>query len=192
MKKLVALCLMIFSLVVVTGCSSDIMGNSKSSKSFFTEPGLVAKAISDLKETPELKGKDIQVFQNVLINDADGIGNMIDINVLVPGSNDKVNNYKFQNGKWSKPSPVQITGEGDMADNVMPIDSIDYNKVTDIYKAAEEKAKTIENGKVKKSLIYIYYIDDHKYNAYINIEGSREKYTAKFDAQGNLLEMKKD
>ena len=79
-----------------------------------------------------------------------------------------------------------------MADNVMPIDSIDYNKVTDIYKAAEEKAKTIENGKVKKSLIYIYYIDEHKYNAYINIEGSREKYTAKFDAQGNLLEMKKD
>lgn len=53
MKKLVALCLMIFSLVVVTGCSSGIMGNSKSSKSFFTEPGLVAKAISDLKETPE-------------------------------------------------------------------------------------------------------------------------------------------
>ncbi len=188
MKKLIGLFFMLFALVVLPGCG----GSGNSSKSIFTEPGLAAKAISELKETPDLKGKEVKVFQNVLITDLQGVGNKIDIDILVPGSKDQVNHYTYQNGKWSAPAPVQITGDGDMDDNVMPIDSIDYGKIPDIYKAAEEKAKSIENGKVDKMLNYIYYIDDRSYKAVINIEGAREKYTGFFDAKGNLLEMKKN
>ncbi|WP_295264538.1 hypothetical protein [Veillonella sp.] len=64
---------------------------------------MAAKAISELKETPALKGKDIQVFQNVLVSDLKGVGSRIDINILVPDTNDKVDNYVYQNGKWAAP-----------------------------------------------------------------------------------------
>ncbi len=45
---------------------------------------------SELQEKPGLKGKGIQIFHNVIITEQEGLGNYIDINILVPGSKDKV------------------------------------------------------------------------------------------------------
>ncbi len=188
MKKLLSFGFMLLALLSMVGCGSG----SLSGKSIFTEPGLAAKAISELQEKPGLKDKDIQIFHNVIITEQEGLGNYIDINILVPDSKDKVDNYQYKNGKWSDPAPVQITGDGDMKDNVMPLSSIDFSKIPEIYRSAEEKAKSIEKGKVDKTLTYIYYIDERAYKAMIKIEGARESYTAMYDAKGKLLEMKKD
>lgn len=191
MKRIWGIVLMFITVLAVLGCGTDsITGGS--GKSIFTEPGLAAKAISELKETPALKGKDIQVFQNVLVSDLKGVGSRIDINILVPDTNDKVDNYVYQNGKWASPQPVQISGDGDMKDNVMPIDSIDYSKIPDMYKIAQDKAKEIEGGKVDEQLIYIFNINERKYDAHLKIEGAREKFDAIFDSKGNLIEMKKE
>ncbi len=186
MKRIWGIVLMFITVLAVLGCGTDsITGGS--GKSIFTEPGLAAKAISELKETPALKGKDIQVFQNVLVSDLKGVGSRIDINILVPDTNDKVDNYVYQNGKWAAPQPVQISGDGDMKDNVMPLDAIDYSKIPDMYKIAQDKAKEIEGGKVEDVIWYDYRINRGVFEATIKINGTKERYALRFDAQGNFI-----
>lgn len=43
-----------------------------------------------------------------------------------------------------------------------------------------------------KDLIYEFDVDAHMYRAHIHIEGARERYTGIFDAQGNLIMMRKE
>lgn len=189
MKRLFALLTMVLAVILLAGCGDSLGGGNKS---IFTEPGLAAKVMSDLKAVPDLKGKDVKIFQNVVIAESKDLGNFVDINVLKPGTTDKVDNYKYQRNGWTGPNPVQITGSGNMEDNVAPIDAIDYNKLPDIYKVCDEKAKTIEKGEVDKMIVYIYDVNESKYEAVISIKGARETYTATFDAKGNLIKMKKD
>ena len=61
-----------------------------------------------------------------------------------------------------------------------------------MYKIAQDKAKEIEGGKVDEQLIYIFKINERKYDAHLKIEGAREKFDAIFDSKGNLIEMKKE
>lgn len=148
--------------------------------------------MNELHEMPELKGKDLKLFQDVTITDNEGQGNVIELDVLKPDTTDKVDHYTYEKGKWTGPEPVQLTGDGNMDDNIMPINSIDFAKITEIYKVAEEKAKAIEQGTVTKDLIYEFDVDAHMYRAHIHIEGARERYTGIFDAQGNLIMMRKE
>ncbi len=188
MKKVLSLLLTVVALFVLVGCSSNPLSGGGS---IFTDKDMAAKAISQLKERSELKGKDLKVFQNVVIFDQEGVGNMIDINILKPGTTDQVDNYKYKGGTWTGPNPVKITGSGNMEDNVQSIDAIDFSKIPEIYKICETKAKEIDKAKVEKTLIYILDINTGNYRAVIDVKSDREEYTATFDGKGNLLDFKK-
>lgn len=192
MKRIIAFLMMILSVVIISGCGTETASPNATHKSIFTDPEIITKAMAELREMPELKGKDLKLFQDVTVSDIDGEGNMIDLDVLKPDTTDKVDHYTYIDGKWTGPEPVQLTGDGNMDDNIMPINSIDFSKVTQIYKIADEKAKAIEQVQVNKSVIYEFDVDAHMYRAHIHIEGAREKYTGIFDANGNLLMMRKD
>lgn len=179
MRRLLGIVFMLIATLAILGCGAD-----SGSKDIFTEPGLAAKAIAELKERPELKGKDIQIFNHVVIMEYEDIKDRIDIQILVPGTDDKVNNYFYQKGKWSDPEPDKYSGNLVVKDHIIPIDTIDFSKVPEIYKVAEEKAKTIENGKVEKSLVYLFDSYEKQHKAYIGIKGSKEKCTAIFDSNG--------
>lgn len=183
MKRLMGIIFMIIAVLVVLGCGGD----SGDKKSIITEPGLAAKAITELKDKSEFKGKEILVFSNVAVLDKEDARNSISLDILVPGTNDKVDMYVYMNGKWQNAGPAFIPEGVSVKDNLMPIDAIDYNKIPEIYKVAEEKAKSIENGKVEKAVAYLYDSSNHIYNAYIRIEGSKESYTGMFDAKGNFI-----
>lgn len=192
MKRIIAFLMMILSVVIIAGCGTETASPNATHKSIFTDPEIITKAMAELREMPELKGKDLKLFQDVTVSDIDGEGNVIDLDVLKPDTTDKVDHYTYIDGKWTGPEPVQLTGDGNMDDNIMPINSIDFSKVTQIYKIADEKAKAIEQGQVNKSVIYEFDVDAHMYRTHIHIEGAREKYTGIFDANGNLLMMRKD
>ncbi|MBE6080212.1 MAG: hypothetical protein E7204_05140 [Veillonella sp.] len=192
MKRILTLLMMILSLFVMTGCMGDKQTSAPTQPSIFTDQTIITKAMNELRELPELKGKDLKLFQDVTIADHEGIGNVIDLDLLKPDTTDKVDHYTYIDGKWTGPEPVQLTGDGNMDDNIMPINSIDFSKITQIYKIADEKAKSIEQGKVAKDLIYEFDIDARMYRAHIHIEGACEKYTGIFDAQGNLIMMRKE
>lgn len=161
MKRLMGIIFMIIAVLVVLGCGGD----SGDKKSIITEPGLATKAITELKEQSEFKGKEIKVFNNVVVSDTEEHGNTISIDVLVPGTSDKVDKYIYMNGKWQNAGAAFIPDGLTVKDNLMPIDAIDYSKIPEMYKLAEEKAKSIENGKVEKTIAYIYNDSNHTYKA---------------------------
>ena len=186
MKRLMGIIFMIITVMAMLGCGGDSdTGGGK--KSIITEPGLAAKIITELKEQSEFKGKEIKVFNNVVVSDTEEYGNTISIDVLVPGTSDKVDKYIYMNGKWQNAGAAFIPDGLTVKDNLMPNDAIDYSKIPEMYKVAEEKAKSIENGKVEKSVGYIYYAGNHSYKAYILIDGSKESYSTEFDAKGNFV-----
>ena len=112
----------------------------------------------------------------------EGVSDSIDIYIVKPGTED-VDNYKYSNGKWEGPNPVQLTGDGRMEDNVTPMSKIDFSKVPDMYKQLEE------GGKVSNLLVYILGRDG-MYASW-GVEGTREKYNADFDLNGNLTSYEK-
>ena len=126
------------------------------------------------------------MFNNVVVSDTEEYGNTISIDVLVPGTSDKVDKYIYMNGKWQNAGAAFIPDGLTVKDNLMPIDAIDYSKIPEMYKVAEEKAKSIENGKLKNQWdISIMLAITHI--SYILIDGSKESYSTEFDAKGNFV-----
>lgn len=188
MRKLWVMLLVAFSMVFLVGCGdtvSSLTGGSKSN--ILTEPGLANKVIDELKNKDELKGHDLKAMDGIIFNYYKELGNIVIINIQKPGTTDKVDGYKYENGKWNGPQPVQLTGDGVLADNVGAISTIDFNKIPDMYKVAQEKAKSIEGGEVENGVFYSYSVNDGVFTAMITVAGAREKYDLRFDAQGNLI-----
>ena len=69
------------------------------------------------------------------------------------------------------------------------VSKIDFSKVPDMYKQLEAKAKDVEGGKVSNLLVYILGRDG-MYASW-GVEGTREKYNADFDLNGNLTSYEK-
>lgn len=183
MKKwFLLLCIMVLSLLV-TACGG------LSGKNVFTDAGEMTKIMNQLQERSELKGKDIKVFQdvNVFYNKEIG-GNVVIIDILKPGTED-VDHYEYKNGSWSNPSPVQITGTGNIMDNVIPLSDLHLDKVADIYKAAEAKAKEVEGLKVEQSFVYRFW--NGKWDILITAKSDRAKYSMEYGVNGELKEFKK-
>lgn len=182
MKKLLMLA-MVLVMFAIVGC-----GGGSSSKNMFTEQGELVRIMDELKNKDGFKGHDLLVFQDIALmhSDEETVGNTVDIYIVKPGTED-VDNYKYSNGKWEGPNHVQLTGDGRMEDNVTPMSKINFAKVPDMYKQLE--AKDVEGGKVSSLLVYILGRDG-MYASW-GVEGTREKYNADFDLNGNLTSYEK-
>ena len=165
MKKLLMMA-MVLVMFAIVGCGGG------SSKNMFTEQGELVRIMDELKNKDGFKGHDLLVFQDISLMyvDEEAVGNTIDIYIVKPGTND-VDNY------------------GRMEDNVTPMSKIDFSKVPDMYKQLEAKAKDVEGGKVSNLLVYILGRDG-MYASW-GVEGTREKYNADFDLNGNLTSYEK-
>lgn len=189
MRKLWVMLLVIFSVFFIAGCGdavSSLTGGGNKGN-VLTDPGYANKLFDELKNRDELKGHDLKAMSGITVDNRKELGNIIMIQIQKPGTTDKVDGYRYQNGKWSGPEPVQLTGDGDLADNVGSISAIDFNKIPDMYKIAQEKAKSIEGGEVKYGITYQFSIENAVFTASITVDGAREKYNLTFDAQGNLI-----
>lgn len=185
MKKLLVLVMALVMLVAV-GC-----GGGSGSKNMFKDEGELVRIMDELKNKDGLKGHDLMVFQDISLmhSEQNGVIDSVDIYIVKPGTED-VDNYSYTNGKWEGPNPVQLTGDGRMEDNVTPMNSINFAKVPDMYKQLEAKAKDVEGGKVEDLLVYILGRDG-MYASW-GVEGTREKYDAEFDLNGNLTRYEKE
>lgn len=148
MKRLMGIIFMIITVMAMLGCGGDSdTGGGK--KSIITEPGLAAKIITELKEQSEFKGKVIKVFNNVVVSDTEEYGNTISIDVLVPGTSDKVDKYIYMNGKWQNAGAAFIPDGLTVKDNLMPIDAIDFVKSLRCIKWPRKKRNLLKTVKLK-------------------------------------------
>lgn len=161
--------------------SSDLLSNVEK----------LQQAEDALKELPKFKGKDVRVFQNVQFYG--GTMSRIEIELIDPDKPENVDHYTYQNGSWSEPQPVQISGGGDMKDNSTPLNDIKFATVATVHKNWLEKATTVEGA--KQELDYIYFSlwvpnQTREWRA-SSIDGAREKYDISFNSDGSVKEFKK-
>lgn len=186
MKKLLVSIMMLVVMMVVTACGGS---GGSSGGNVFTDAGVMEKIMQELQNKPEFKGKELKVFQDVVVvNSKDHGGNFIVIDVLKPGTED-VDHYEYRGGSWSDAAPVKITGNGNIEDNVIPIADLHFEKLPDIYKAMAEQVKDKKDVKVKQTVTYRFW--NGEWTVLIDAESDREEYSGEFKPDGTMIEVKK-
>ncbi|MCP2040472.1 hypothetical protein L1281_001055 [Neisseria sp. HSC-16F19] len=99
------------------------------------------KAKDELQALPQFQGKSVQVFQDVTFHL--GKYKSIQINLQNPDNPEHVDHYEYKDGAWSEPVPVQLRGNGDLKDNLTPLEEIDFALVADLNKIWLEKAQEV-------------------------------------------------
>lgn len=150
----------------------------------------VLQAAEDsLKALPQFNGKPLNVFQNVRF-----YSNRIEIDIQDPNNPENIDSYIYSGGKWSEPTPVQISGGGDLKDNTTPLDQIKFATVAKIAKIWHEKAVEVEAEETELDFAtFSLFVPMQKRRWIVSdIETDRAKYGFEFDANGNLKEFKKE
>ena len=191
MKKLfLILSLMIVSvLFAACGDLASSVGPKKSVNPL-TEPGALTAIMQELQNRENLKGHELQVFQGFSINYDEKYGTSISIEILKPGTTEDVDNYTYRDGSWSGPSPVKITGDGDMSDNLTPFASFPFDKIPALRAELESKTKDLEGVKPVDFLLFSF-THDGDIRIYMSAKSDRAEYSAKWDINGTLLDFHK-
>jgi len=79
---------------------------------FLSNAQALQAAEDSLKALPQFSGKELNVFQNVQFYGSSRP--RIEIDIQDPEKPDNIDHYTYEDGKWSEPQPVQISGGGDM------------------------------------------------------------------------------
>lgn len=153
-----------------------------------TNAAALAKAETALKDLPKFKGKEINVFQKIYFYE-DG---RIIVSLQDPEKPQNIDEYTYKDGKWSEPVAMQISGGGDMKDNVFPLNTIKFETVAKIIEQLEQKAKEVEGAKVSKTVYYNYNVMNQTGQWFTNIDRTRESFSGYFNADGSLKSFNKN
>lgn len=187
MKKLLVLLMVVVSMLALAGCGGA--GSAIKGGNIIKDDGALVKIMDEFKNLNGLKGKDIMVFQDVSIYTGQG-GNRVLIKILKPGTKEDIDQYEYKNG-WSGPKPVQITGKGDMAYNLIPLSKLDFAKVPVMYKTMEEKLKGAGAEGAKIDDYFLFRFWQGKWKGSLDAKSDRAKFSAEFELNGNLKEFRK-
>lgn len=159
----------------------------KKDKQFLSSPSGLEKAEKMLRNLPAYAGKEILIYQSIHFY-GDG-----SINVMLkhPTQPAYVDKYSFANGKWSAPSPVQLSAKEDINSKMVPLDKIRFKHAYQVARLYNEKALTIEGAK-PTTTVYVS-IWDNKMRWFPSvINGSRERYSISFNEDGSLKQFSRD
>ena len=158
---------------------------------FLSNAQALQAAEDSLKALPQFSGKELNVFQNVQFYGSSRP--RIEIDIQDQEKPDNIDHYTYEDGKWSEPQPVQISGGGDMKANVTELDKIKFATVAEIAKTWGEKAKEVEAGDTELDFVSFQLWVPNQTRRWItsDIETPRAKYSAEFNQDGSLKEFKK-
>ena len=173
------------------GAQESQGGEAQQSGGLLTDAKALQAAEDSLKALPQFKGKPLNVFQNIQFYGGDTA--RIEIDIQDPEKPDNIDHYTYQDGKWSEPQPVQISGGGDMKANVTELDKIKFATVAEIAKTWGEKAKEVEAGDTELDFVSFQLWVPNQTRRWItsDIETPRAKASAEFNQDGSLKEFKK-
>ena len=166
---------------------------SGGSEQKLTDAEYLQKAEDALREMPKFKGKSIMIFQEAYFYN-DG---RIKTCIQDPNNPDNIDQYEYTDGSWGEPQPVQISGDGEMKDNLIPLDNFKFVTVAKIANTWMEKAKSVPDyDETKNPLtmvgIRLNTISGKPYITVSTIETMRAKYDIDFNLDGTLKSFKKE
>lgn len=204
MKSILKICLLSGLILSMGSCKFAARLGSKAaekateaatsggSEQKLTDAEYLQKAEDALREMPKFKGKSIMIFQEAFFYN-DG---RIKTCIQDPSNPDNVDQYEYSGGSWGEPQPVQLSGDGEMKDNLIPLDNFKFVTVAKIANTWMEKAKSVPDyDETKNPLtmvgIKLNTISGKPYIAVSTIETMRAKYDIEFNLDGSLASFKK-
>lgn len=197
MRKLLSVVILSCATILIScgGNSKDGKGSSSSSsggtynyenRGFVHDQKAIEKAFEELRNMDKFKGKKIMVFQNLRIQDYG-----VDIEISNPDIPTNVDKYEYTDGEWSAPQAVQFREsieemKESINDNLTDLDKIAINKIADMVKITDEKAKTIEGAKPCTYIAFNLFVPNQIREFVTTIKGTRTSETLKFTPDGVL------
>lgn len=145
------------------------------------------KAEKALRNLPQYAGKEIFIYSSIHFYGDGSIHTMLQH----PENPEYIDNYVYQNGAWSAPSPEQVSIKDRIASRLVSLDKIHFATAAKVASTYNEKAAGIEGAKPLTS-VYIS-IWDNRVRWYPGtINGSREKWSIEFDVDGGLRRFERE
>lgn len=154
---------------------------------FLTNTDQLTKAENELKKLPQYLGKEIFIYSNINFYD-DG---QITVMLQHPQNPKYVDRYKYQGGEWSGPVPKQLSIKDDVKRSLVSLNNLPFLNVAKVTRIYNEKASQIEGAK-PAVYTYIAIFENQILWHPVNINGTRERYSIRFNPDGTLKEFKQD
>lgn len=150
------------------------------------EAGLNA-AETALVNLPQYAGKNIFLYTSVHFYD-DG---SIHIQLQHPDNPGYVDAYEYRNGAWSAPKPQQVSIKDNMESRLAPLKKVRFANAAKVARAFNEKAAQVEGAQPATSVYVTIWNKEVRWYP-ITINGTRERYAIRFDADGNVISFERE
>lgn len=157
-----------------------------------TDAAMLQKAQESLQAMPQFAGKELHVFQDVIFY---SLG--IKIDVQDPNKPENIDHYefKFKDGKWSEPSPVQISGGGDMKANLTPMKNIRFADVAEkfipLYKQTAQKENLAVKLPEPDNVVFKLWVPSQERYWQAPMDTDRAQMFLRMNPDGSLKELMK-
>lgn len=160
---------------------------TEQNKNFFANSLGLEKAEKELRQLPQYLGKEIFIYQSIQFYD-DG---SISVTLRHPTNFKYVDQYHYRDGKWSEPTPVQLSAKYNINDRMLPLDSIRFISAFNVAKAYNEKVPQVEGAKPITNVYATIWGNLIRWFP-ITINGTRERYSINFNTDGTLKNFSQD
>lgn len=199
MKRTLFLFVALLTALIIGGCGTGgnpTLNDLTSPDSLYEDKRVLLKLIDEFKNISELKGKDLQVFQTISIDEQkhnDRYVQNIQITILKPGTEKEVVEYEYSTGKekkWTGPHPIKVVGGGDIKPNLFAFNDINFDIVPAMCKQTREKTAALKDVEI---VIIMLKLDDEDLHPFWTVKFSHTKGDSNirgsvdFDLQGNLI-----
>ncbi len=159
-------------------------------KNLLEDASTLQKAKDALKALPQFEGKELKVFQDIYFYD-DG---RIKLSLQDPNKPENIDHYEYDEGQWKEPVPVQISGGGNLEDNLFPLNEVKFETAVMVYKSWNEKAQEVEgHNEPLTSVRYALWVPNQtKEWKTGHIRGTRASYKISFNSDGTVKDFKKN
>jgi hypothetical protein len=154
---------------------------------FLTNKSELIRAETAMKKLPQYAGKEIFLYSTIHFYNDGSIHAMLQH----PQHPEYVDNYEYKDGVWSAPKPEQLSVRDNIQRRLIPLNKFSFANVASVTQTYNEKASSIEGAKPTTGTYIL--IRNNEIRWYpISIEGSRERYSIEFNADGTLKNFKQE
>lgn len=157
--------------------------NDKNEKvvDFMSNKEALQKAEDLFRNRPELKGKDIKIYNTIhFYRDY-----RIMLKIQNPDNPSYIDSYSYRDGKWEEPEPVVMSKSDDIAGNIVDLDRIPFVNANNVYKELLTKLNEIGN----KSADLTVYVSTYRNRVTWyprTLSNERSRYSIEFNEDGTL------
>ena len=154
---------------------------------FMADRESLQEAENLLRNRPELKGKEIRIYQTIHFY----TDYRISLKIQNPDNPNYVDSYSYDDGIWKDPEPVVLSKSDDVTGNIVNLSQIPFVNANNTYKAMVTKIQEIGSKSTNRTVYATTY--RNKVTWYPrSLSNERSRYSIEFNEDGTLRSFEQD